>query len=96
VVREGYAGSNPVERTVERTIPGVILAAPPEVGRGARDLPPWRNRKRSRFVRGRFPVRVREEALDGEWGNGIPQAFEALRCASESRFPSSGLRSSSG
>jgi hypothetical protein len=44
----------------------------------------------------RHRVRDLHAALMGNGVTGIPQAFEALRCASESRFPSSCLCSSSG
>jgi hypothetical protein len=52
-------------------------------------------RARSLYLRGSgFETCTR--LLMGNGVTGIPQAFEALRCASESRFPSSCLRSSSG
>lgn len=51
----------------------------------AHHMPPWRNRQRSRFVSGRFPVRVREEALDGEWGNRQPDSLLKLLSARPNR-----------
>ena len=78
-----------------RPTAGVTALRPPDV---RVRVPVWTPRRYARLrLRLCNPERVGSAPTGGsggEWGNGSLRAFEALRCASESRFPSSGPCSS--